>query len=212
MPRFRSPAAPAVLRPALLLLALAAAGSIGAQETREQAVHAHGTTQVTLAIVDGALELELTAPGMDLVGFEHAPATPQQDQAIAAANATLEGSGDWLAFEPAGSCTVASADAHTHGFKAEVADDAQAQAGHGGHDGDHGHDHDDGHEGHDHAGGHGEFHLKLTGTCSATPQALRIDLASRFPGIERIRVDLITDSVQDRVELGAGQTRVPLAR
>lgn len=220
MPRLRSPAAPAALRPALLLLALAAAGSTGAQQTREQAVHAHGTSQVTLAIVDGALELEFTAPGMDLVGFEHAPGTPQQEQAIAAANATLEGSGDWLAFEPAGSCTVTSADAHTHGFKAEAADEAQAQAGHGGnggshgggHDGDDGHDHDDGQEGHDHAGGHGEFHLTLKGTCSTAPQALRIDLASRFPGIERIRVDLITDSVQDRVELGAGQTRVPLAR
>lgn len=211
MPRIPSHALPTPLRPAVLLLALATAGGAGAQESREQAVHAHGTTQVTLAVVDGTLELELSAPGMDLVGFEHAPGTPQQAQAIAQATATLERSGDWLAFEPAGACTVASVDAHTHGFEgASAAGDAAPAEGADPHDHDHdaGHDHD----AHEHAGGHGEFHLKLAGTCSAQPQALRIDLAARFPGIERIRVDLITDSAQDRVELGVGQTRVPLAR
>jgi hypothetical protein len=204
MPRTRPSASAVVLRPAAALLCLVAAGA-AAQDNREQAAHVHGVTAVTLAVVGGRLELELTAPGMDLVGFEHAPRDAQQTQAIEAATATLERSGDWLAFEPPGSCTVASAEAHSHGFKAEAAADG---AGDGG--GSHGHDHD--HGDHQHGGGHGEFHLTLAGTCSAAPQALRIDLAARFPGIEQIRVDLITDAVQDRVELGAGQTRVPLAR
>jgi hypothetical protein len=207
MPRTRRLRRTSPLRPAALLLGLVA-GTAVAQDSREQAVHVHGNTAITLALVEGALELELTAPGMDLVGFEHAPRDPQQEQAIEAANATLENSSAWLAFEPAGSCTVTEADAHTHGFKARTDDDG-AGRDHDEHDG---HGGDDDHAGHDHAGGHGEFHLQLSGTCNATPQALRIDLASRFPGIQTVRVDLITDSVQDRVELGAGQTRVPLAR
>lgn len=234
MPRNRFPGHAALLfTPALLLLVTA--GFATAQVDREHAAHVHGTTAVTLAVVDGALELELTAPGMDLVGFEHAPGNSQQEQAIAAATATLERSGDWLAFEPAGSCTVVGADAHTHGFTAGSATDQTHSHGDNGHDHDaptahhasnhkdHDHDHDHGHDrdhgnghdhadGHDHDGGHGEFHLRLTGTCATTPVALRIDLSARFPGIERIRVDLITDARQDRVELGAGQTRVPLSR
>jgi hypothetical protein len=206
---------------ALRLVALAlflVAGSALAQESREQAAHVHGTTTVTLALVSGTLQLELSAPGMDLVGFEHAPRDAGQEQAIAAATASLGRSGDWLAFEPAGSCTVTEVDAHTHGFGPAAAADAtpaDGAAAHGGHDhaDGHGSDHDhDDHAGHDHDGGHGEFHLELTGTCSVIPDALRIELGARFPGIEQIRVDLITDSVQDRVELGAGQTRVPLAR
>lgn len=216
MPRQHPASAASALRPAALLLCLAAGAAV-AQVPREQAVHAHGITSITLAVVEGTFELQLSAPGMDLVGFEHAPGDSQQAQAIAAANATLERSGDWLAFEPAGSCVVTSADAHTHGFEDEASagdagTDAAGHAGHGGDHENHDHDHDHDNDDHDHAGGHGEFHLTLKGTCSATPQALQLDLASRFAGIETIRVDLITDSAQDRVELGAGQTRVPLAR
>lgn len=206
-------------RLATLLLVLVAA-STHAQVGREQAAHVHGTTAITLAVVDGTFELELVAPGMDLVGFEHAPRDAQQTQAVAAATATLERSGDWLAFEPGGSCIVTQANARSHGFGHDAtvagappdrtaAHDGHADVGDGtDHDG--GHDHDD--HGHGDAGGHGEFQLQLTGTCSASPQALRIDLGARFPGIGQIRVDLVTDSAQDRVELGAGQTRVPLAR
>jgi hypothetical protein len=195
----RRPSAAAALRPAALLLALVAGAAV-AQAPREQAVHAHGTTSITLALVDGTLQLELSAPGMDVVGFEHAPANAQQERAVAEAIATLERSGDWLAFEPVGACTVAAVDAHSHGFEADASPDAEAAAGH------------DGHDGHEHADGHGEFHLKLSGSCATQPGALRIDLASRFAGIDMIRVDLITDSLQDRVELVDGQTRVPLAR
>lgn len=219
MRRHRFPGPAAALYPAALLLALTATSS-NAQVGREQSAHAHGTTAVTLALVGGAFELELTAPGMDLVGFEHAPGNPEQEQAIAETTAALERSSDWLAFEPAGTCTVVGADAHTHGFAAGSGQDGShghehaehgtapaAAPGQSHNDAKHDHEHD-----HDHEGGHGEFHLQLTATCAATPEALTIDLASRFPGIERIRIDLITDTRQDRVELGTGQTRVPLSR
>lgn len=212
-------------------VALLLSGPALAQTEREHGVHVHGRGQINLAVDENHLELELTAPGMDIVGFEHAPREDSQRAAIDAALAILNNADNWLAFEPAGACTAGEIKAHTHGYAAgdghdhhhddkhgdhahdhdhdEHGDPDHGHDKHDDHDGehDHGHDHDD-HEGHDHA----EFHLRLRADCTRPPQAVQLRLAERFPGIELLRVDLITPTRQDRVELSSGQTRVRLDR
>ncbi len=202
-------------------VALLLSGPALAQTEREHGVHVHGRSQINLAVDDDHLELELTAPGMDIVGFEHAPRDDSQRAAIDAALATLNNPDNWLAFEPAGACTAGEIKAHTHGYNADDGHDHDHGKGdheqHGDHDhghdehddhnGKHDHDHDE-HEGHDHA----EFHLRLHADCTRPPQAVQLRLAERFPGIELLRVDLITPTRQDRVELSGGQTRVRLDR
>lgn len=198
------------LPPVVLALALLLAWPLAAaaQTEREHGVHVHGRSQIDLVCVAGQLEMELHAPGMDIVGFEHPPRDESESQAIAQALSALETHGQWLGFEPAGACTVTSTEVHTHGYKAvQNSDNAGHEAAtdhhhdpHGAH-GEHEHESD-----HDHA----EFHLSIKAECGATPKALLIHLNERFSGLERIRIDYVTDTVQNRVELGRGKTRVPL--
>ncbi len=190
----------AILSSSVLLLgALASLPAIG-QTEREHGSHVHGRSEIKLAVDASAFELVLTAPGTDIVGFEHAPADAAQQALIDAALTRLDDAGSWLNFSPGNACRVNDTDAHTHGFKA-AADSGDDHAGH-----DHaGHDHDDGH---DHA--HAEFHVTVKGRCETAPSAVLIDLHRHFDHIELVVVDVITESSQNRVELRAGQQRVGL--
>lgn len=222
------------LLPAAILLACAPAI---AQVEHQHGAHVHGVAQATLVVADGTLALELTVPGMDLVGFEHAPRDDGQQARIDAALATLEATAQWLAFEPAGSCVVVQADAHTHGYAAAADrpdDAADAHAGHAhapepsgqdqaarghrhGHDHDHDHAHGDHHDhghrhedGHGPGEGHGEFHLEVRGTCDGQPGHALLSLDQRFEGLGTVRVDLIAGDRQDRIELPRGRGRIDL--
>lgn len=180
-----------ILPLAAAVLALSPAAS--AQTEREHGAHVHGRSQINLAYVDGRLELELEAPGMDIVGFEHVPADEAQREALDRALETFSNAALWLTFEPTGACAVTRVDPHTHGYKTV-----------GEHEDD---EHEDDHD-HDHA----EFHVTLEADCTAVPEALQIGLAERFPAMTLIGVDLITESRQDRIELTPRQTRVVLGR
>ncbi|MGD9507331.1 MAG: DUF2796 domain-containing protein [Geminicoccaceae bacterium] len=70
-------------------LLAALAWTAHAEERRELGAHEHGHARLNLAIEGSALALEIEAPGMDVLGFEH-PARSEQDKAaVEAAKATL---------------------------------------------------------------------------------------------------------------------------
>jgi hypothetical protein len=194
--------------PAFLLALFA--GTASAQIERSHESHVHGRSQIDLVYEAGSLHLEFVAPGMDLVGFEHAPANESEVARIAAVIATLQDSVSWLGFDPVGRCTVTSAKAHSHGFggPGEASDNEHADDGHG-YRGDH---EDDAHEGHEREDddAHSEFHISLSATCDAAPAALLISLHDRFPALELVRIDLVTETTQNRMDLTRGQTRVPI--
>lgn len=188
----------AILPSSLLLLGVLVAAQATAQTEREHGSHVHGRSEIKLAVDASAFELVLTAPGTDIVGFEHAPADATQQALIDAALTQLNDTGGWLSFVPGNACQANEVDAHTHGFKA-ITDNSQEHAGH-----DHaGHDHD-----HDHA--HAEFHVTVKGTCAAAPSTALINLHKHFDRIELVVVEVITESSQNRVELRAGDQRVGL--
>jgi len=192
----------------LALLALLASPAL-AQVERSHDAHVHGRSQIDLVYDAGTLQLELSAPGMDLAGFEHAPTNDAERALIATTMDTLRNSASWLDVEPDGVCSMTSTEASARGFEP-------------GHEGDdHGHVHHDpvekagdpAHPPHTHDGdtGHAAFHVKLTATCSEAPVALRIRLHDRFPALDVVRVDLITETGQNRIELTQGQSRVSLS-
>ena len=194
--------------PAFLLALFA--GTASAQIERSHESHVHGRSQIDLAYEAGSLQLEFVAPGMDLVGFEHPPASESETARIAAVIDTLQDSASWLGFEPAGLCAVTSTQAHSHGFGAsgDATDDQSADE-----HGRQGDNEGDGHEGHEHDEdpAHSEFHVELSASCDEAPAALLISLHDRFPSLELVRVDLATETTQNRIELTRGQTRVPIA-
>ena len=200
---------------------LAGVPAIGqAQVERQHAAHVHGEALGTLAVDGARLELELELPGYNLVGFEHAPRTPEQQAAMDSALEYLNG-GAWLTSDAAGGCQVAEMDAHIHGFEDDDHGDDGAPEDH--HDDDHHHDHEQDHDhnhdqDHDHehdhatAEGHAEFHVMARLDCGSPERLGWVDLNlfDRFPGNEVLRLDVLTDRLATRLRLHAGLKRVEL--
>ncbi|UXI01032.1 DUF2796 domain-containing protein [Photobacterium sp. TY1-4] len=123
---------------------------------RQHDAHVHGVVEMNLAQDGQEVLLEITAPGADVVGFEHAPETPAQQQALKDAIRQLKQTNTLLALTPAAHCqltdvrveeTLTNAhDDHDHESHNE-----HEHAQHDHEDHDHAqHDHED-HGEHDHA-------------------------------------------------------------
>ncbi|MFA0231606.1 DUF2796 domain-containing protein, partial [Vibrio sp. 10N.261.45.A7] len=95
------------------------------EKFRSHEAHVHGQVEVNIAQDGQELLVEVTAPGADVVGFEHAPETDEQKKVFEQAIAQLNKPEELFSFNNA-SCTLK--------FKS-VANTLEA-------------DHDD-HEGHD---------------------------------------------------------------
>ncbi|CAH6828390.1 Zinc-binding protein [Vibrio chagasii] len=165
------------------------------EEFRSHGAHVHGQVEVNIAQDGQELLVEVTAPGADVVGFEHAPETAEQKKVFEQAIAQLNKPDELFSFNNA-NCTLKfksvsntlESDHNEHeGHDHEGHDHAEhdhddhkdhdhAEHDHDDHkDHDHAeHDHDD-HEGHDHhdheghehsEGGHGEFTVEYHYQCS----------------------------------------------
>ncbi|MEZ9744083.1 DUF2796 domain-containing protein [Vibrio splendidus] len=110
------------------------------EEFRSHEAHVHGKVEVNIAQDGQELLVEVTAPGADVVGFEHAPETAEQKKVFEQAIAQLNKPEELFGFTNA-SCTLK--------FKS-VTNTVEGE-----HDDHEGHDHAEGehddHEGHDHA-------------------------------------------------------------
>ncbi|MDH5932922.1 zinc uptake protein ZrgA [Vibrio splendidus] len=165
------------------------------EEFRSHEAHVHGKVEANIAQDGQELLVEVTAPGADVVGFEHAPETAEQKKVFEQAIAQLNKPEELFGFNNA-SCTLKFKsvtntleddhdDHEGHDHAEHDHDDHKghdhAEHDHDDHEGhDHAeHDHDD-HEGHDHAehdhdnheghdhseGGHGEFTVEYHYQCS----------------------------------------------
>src|SRR5215510_7768828 len=76
---------------------------------RELGPHVHGHGTLNIAIEDKRVSMELEVPGMDIVGFEHAPSTGDQKAAVEAAKARLEKPLGVFTWPADAGCTVAEA-------------------------------------------------------------------------------------------------------
>ncbi|WP_373937870.1 DUF2796 domain-containing protein [Vibrio kanaloae] len=165
------------------------------EEFRSHEAHVHGQVEVNIAQDGQELLVEVTAPGADVVGFEHAPETTEQKKVFEQAIAQLNKPDELFSFNNA-SCTLkfksvtntleGEHDDHKDHDHAEHDHDDHEGHDHAEHDHDNhkGHDHaeheHDDHEGHDHAehehddheghdhseGGHGEFTVEYHYQCS----------------------------------------------
>ena len=128
------------------------------EEFRSHEAHVHGKVEVNIAQDGQELLVEVTAPGADVVGFEHAPETAEQKKVFEQAIAQLNQPDELFSFNNA-SCTLKfkSVTNTLEGEHDDHKDPDHAEHDHNDHDhNDHeGHDHaeheHDDHEGHDHA-------------------------------------------------------------
>ncbi|MEM9567389.1 MAG: DUF2796 domain-containing protein [Cyanobacteria bacterium P01_E01_bin.34] len=182
------------------------------EEIRQEGGHVHGIVELNAAIEDSRFYVEMVSPAANIVGFEHAPNTAEQEAAIDDAIEVLEAGESLFEFPAAANCILASA---------VVESDIEAASHEGEHDhaderAEHAHDHADEHaehaeHAHDHEHGgehsegvHSDFAASYEFECG-NPEALNqveIGLFDAFPGIEEIEVQALTDSGQ----VGAGLT------
>ncbi|CDT98634.1 putative ABC-type metal ion transport system, periplasmic component/surface adhesin [Vibrio coralliirubri] len=165
------------------------------EEFRSHDAHVHGQVEVNIAQDGQELLVEVTAPGADVVGFEHDPETAEQKKVFEQAIAQLNKPEELFSFNNA-SCTLkfksvantleGDHDDHEGHDHAEHGHDDHEGHDHSEHDHDDHKDHDhaehdhddhkghdhaehdhDDHEGHDHSeGGHGEFTVEYHYQCS----------------------------------------------
>ncbi|WP_061039618.1 zinc uptake protein ZrgA [Vibrio coralliirubri] len=199
------------------------------EEFRSHDAHVHGQVEVNIAQDGQELLVEVTAPGADVVGFEHAPETAEQKKVFEQAIAQLNKPEELFSFNNA-SCTlkfksVANTLEGDHDDHAEHAHDDHKDHDHAEHDHDDHKDHDhaehdhddhkghdhaehdhDDHEGHDHSeGGHGEFTVEYHYQCSdvAKLDTVSTQWFSKFGNTEKMTVNLLTDTAQVQEVLNA---------
>ncbi|WP_394141642.1 DUF2796 domain-containing protein [Vibrio chagasii] len=123
------------------------------EEFRSHGAHVHGQVEVNIAQDGQELLVEVTAPGADVVGFEHAPETAEQKKVFEQAIAQLNKPDELFSFNNA-NCTLKfkSVSNTLEGDHDEHEGHDHAEHDHHDHEGhDHAeHDHDD-HKGHDHS-------------------------------------------------------------
>ncbi|HEQ3588501.1 zinc uptake protein ZrgA [Vibrio harveyi] len=179
-----------------LVIGLSLTATANAEEYRQHEAHVHGHVEFNIAQDGKDLLIEITSPGADVVGFEHAPENAEQENALNNAIAALKDTNKLFAINQQAKCVIEDVHvAHTLGEESHEGHDHHDHEGHDhdkhdheGHDHDkHDHDHDkhkdhdhdehddhhdhDGHEhheGHDHEhGGHGEFTVEYRYHCDS---------------------------------------------
>lgn len=142
-----------------LVIGLSLAATANAEEYRQHEAHVHGHVEFNIAQDGKDLLIEITSPGADVVGFEHAPENAEQEQALKQAIAALKDTDKLFAINQQAKCVIEDVHvSHTLGQDSHEGHDHHDHEGHDhdkhdheGHDHDkHDHDHEHEHKGHDH--------------------------------------------------------------
>ncbi|EJB1795396.1 DUF2796 domain-containing protein [Vibrio parahaemolyticus] len=170
-----------------------------AEEYRQHSAHVHGHVEFNIAQDGSDLLLEITAPGADVVGFEHAPENAEQEKTLQHAVATLEDSNALFAINPQAQCEIEEVHVeHTLGGQHEEHEH---------------HDHE-GNEGHDHSehSDHGEFTVQYRFHCAQVGELSHIqtDWFNQFPSTESVNVNLFTDTTQSATSLTKSNTQIAI--
>ncbi len=165
-----------------------------AEKQRDLGAHEHGVGQLNIAIEGSEIAMELTAPGADIVGFEHPAATEKDRARIGAAIEALKKAQDLFRLTDSAQCNVISAEAELLAADEgshEEHDHADHHEKHGHHDDHHGADRDDEHDGRAHT----EFRAEYAFSCAAPAQIREIEFGyfDTFPNAQELEVQLISD-------------------
>ncbi|GLO62069.1 hypothetical protein MACH09_25770 [Vibrio sp. MACH09] len=208
-----------------LISCLILSAPVMAEESfRQHDAHLHGHVELNIAQDGNELLVEITAPGSDIVGFEHAPENEAQHQQIENAEAQLAKATEVLMLPASAQCqvehvsiknTLESHDSHDeHAHDEDDHDHDHDKHDHDKHDHDK-HDHDD-HKSHsdesDKKGGHGEFAVEYHFECAQISKITEIKTQwfELFPNTEEITVNLLTDTAQTTMDLTSKQPVIKL--
>ncbi|EPF7975995.1 zinc uptake protein ZrgA [Vibrio harveyi] len=212
-----------------LVIGLSLTATANAEEYRQHEAHVHGHVEFNIAQDGKDLLIEITSPGADVVGFEHAPENAEQENALNNAIAALKDTNKLFAINQQAKCVIEDVHvAHTLGEESHEGHDHHDHEGHDHdkhdhdkhkdhdhdeHDDHHDHDGHEHHEGHDHEhGGHGEFTVEYRYHCDSVADLNSIDTTwfKQFPATESISVNLFTDTTQSATNLSKDNAKIAI--
>lgn len=190
-----------------LALSITSTATAENHEHRQHDAHQHGVVEWHIAQDGNELLAEITAPGSDVVGFEHAPENAEQKAALDSVIASLTTPGALLAMNVEAECkleaqtvnhTLKDDEHHEDHEHHDEHKDHDNHDGHEHHDEHKDHDHHDGHEhhdGHDKKAQHGEFSAQYTFHCDSPAELASITTTwfEVFGNTEKISVQAISD-------------------
>ena len=161
--------------------------------------HIHGHSTLNIAIEDNQIEMELEAPGSDIVGFEHAATSEADKLKLKAAKTDLSAPLKLFTLSSGAVCKATSIDVHY------TKDNDEAD--HAGHD--HGAAHKDDNKGDE----HGEFHATYKFSCANTSalSAIRFGYFKVFAGVTELKVNIITPKGQKSLNLDRDEAAIDLS-
>ncbi|EHN71684.1 zinc uptake protein ZrgA [Aliivibrio fischeri] len=166
-------------------------------EHRHHDAHVHGVVETNIAQDGDHLLFEITAPGADVVGFEHAPKDDAQKQILANAVKTLNNPNLIFTLPENAKCTFEEAHVSHNLVNHNDHDDHE-------HDHDHDHDHDQ-HDGEHHKehGKHGEFSAQYEYHCEAISNLDQIETQwfTHFPHTHKMTIQYLGDAGQKAASL-----------
>lgn len=175
-------------KPMIAGMALAFATTVGAQ----QAAHEHGVAELRVALEASTLLIEFDSPLDSIVGFEHAPSTDQQREALLQAERSLQAFTPLFTLPAAAGCVLADVQLESPFPQEDVAEHDKHDHGHD----KHGHDHVD-------ADAHADLYVAYQFDC-ANPAALdQLDLKlfDAFPRLQTIRAAVASSQGQSAVRM-----------
>ena len=195
------------ITPIALGISLAISSFAYAEEGfRQHSAHVHGHVELNIAQDGKELLMEISAPGADVVGFEHAPKTSEQKHQLENAITTLKDVNNLFTFPASAGC-VALNQSVAHTLEGE--DDHHDEHDHDKHDHDE-HKHHDEHD-HDEHSGHGGFNIEYSYTCSNISALKNIDTQwfKHFSNTKSITVNWLSpDGKISVIELGKGDKTI----
>ena len=184
---------------AALTLCVADAGA-GQHESRQLESHEHGVTELNVALDDNQLYVELDAPAMNFVGFEHPPRTAEQKQAVAETLAALQDAPAIFSVSADAACSV-----------------IETRAEHLLDDDDEGEHEEDDHSDADHdesgdSGTHSEFVASYRLRCSRPDrlQSLKVEMFDAFPLTTEVEARFIGPGSQTFGQLTSSEPELSL--
>ena len=152
---------------------------------REQDQHQHGRGLLNIVVQDKILALSLEIPAINVVGFEHEPHSPAEQEIVDRALNTFAEGKTIFAVDEAASCQLVRHNAslgnvrstHPHG-SSEIQDDNPEEA-------------------------HSELHVEYEFHCEQPQEIQRIGttIFTRLPHLEILEVQVVTARTQKRLHL-----------
>ena len=179
---------------------------------REHDAHAHGHGTLDIVVEGETALIELRMPGVNVVGFEHAPKDDAEREAVRQALEPLRDGAAVFVPAPAADCAIEEAAAE---ISAVAPDDHHDDDGHADDHHDDGEHAEDEHAGHAADSGdeaHSELHATYRFRCGAPERLDRIEtrVLEHLHDVEEIDVRVVTPTAQLATELHQGSTVVDL--